>query len=767
MSGCPIHVDARQFVKQASQGQWDEALKTLAKTMPFPKILGRICDHPCESVCKRSEAGDAIAIGALERVCVENAAEKIKGVMLPRKALKVAVIGSGISSLTAAWDLLRKGYRVTLFEPEQRLGGDLWKYPGTLLPPDVIGEELSLLEQLDVTIRLSSDISGENFITGLAEEFAAVFIGLDSRGLNITALAQDENGRVRHDSLTMATSMAGVFAGGEGIRKGHPSPINDALDGRRAATSIDRYVMKVSMHNGRELEGPYPSRLHTNIADLVSLKRILPTNPVSGYSAEEATLEAGRCIQCECMECVKVCLYLDRNNGYPKKYARQVFNNEYVMHGRARTKTLFVNSCSDCGLCEVVCPNNFHVGDMMLQARRTMIRNNVMPPSFHEFALLDMEYSNGERCALSRHEPGKDTSAWLYFPSCQLCATSPAAIEASYVYLRQKLQGGVGIMLRCCGAPARWAGRDDLFLEASSVILSEWERLGKPRVITACSTCLALFQEQHPEMEAHTIWELLETHGLPEKSLTHDNTPISIIDPCMSRRDPETQMRIRRLAQSVGFFIRELPLSGEKAECCGFGGLMFNADPALARDVVKHRTTTIDPVDTTFFRQSVSENDYLAYCAMCRDNLAADGKRVSHLIEHLFPEVNGPDPATRGWISWTERRHNRARLKEKLVKEYGEQVNIDHEEHELITLSMSEEVRRTIDDRRILESEVRRVIAHAEKTGKRLYNARTGVFRSYLKYGNVTFWVEYLPAGGGFTVHNAYCHRMDIVGTKS
>ena len=101
-------------------------------------------------------------------------------------------------------------------------------------------------------------------------------------------------------------------------------------------------------------------------------------------------------IQCECMECVKVCLYLDRYKGYPKKYARQVFNNEYVMFGRAHTKNLFVNSCSTCGLCETVCPNDFHVGDLMLQARRTMLREKTMPASFHEFALQDMAHSNGE-----------------------------------------------------------------------------------------------------------------------------------------------------------------------------------------------------------------------------------------------------------------------------------------------------------------------------------------------------------------------------------
>jgi glutamate synthase (NADPH) small chain len=770
MSGCPIHVDARLFVKQAGLGKWDDAQKTLAKTMPFPKILGRICDHPCESVCKRGEVEEPIAIGNLERICIENAHEKVKMVILGRKQTRVAIIGSGLSSLTAAWDLIRKGYQVTIFEPGQRLGGNLRDYPETILPPDVISEELSLLENTGATIELSSNISGSDFISNLRKEFDAVFIGLDAEGLNTGVLEHNGNSKALYAPLTMATSMDGVFAGGKHTLNGRPSPIYDVLDGRKAATSIDRYTMNSSMDSGREFEGPYTSRLYTNIEGIAPLPRISPADTVSGFSAQEAIQEAGRCIQCECLECVKVCLYLERYEGYPKKYARQVFNNEYVMHGRARTKNLFVNTCSTCGLCETVCPNDFYVGDMMLQARRTMLKNNVMPPSFHEFALLDMAHSNGEHFALSHHEPEKDKSTWLYFPSCQLCSTSPAEVEASYGYLRKNLEGGVGIMLRCCGAPAYWAGRDDLFKEAQDTIRQEWEQLGKPRVITACSTCKNLFQDHIPGMETHTLWEIVEKCGLPQQSPVCGNATgaktISIADPCMSRHDQETRESVRRIAQTLGFSIEELSLSGEKAECCGFGGLMFNADPAMAKNVIKHRTTTIDPPDTSLYRTTVNDNDYLAYCAMCRDNLAAGGKRTSHLIEHLFPTVPGNDPAARGWISWSERRANRTRVKENILREHGASEGAVVEEFEKITLHMTPEVRRKIDERRILEGDIKKVIDHAEQTGKRLQSLQSKVYRTYLQSDNVTFWVDYTPADTGFTVHNAYCHRMNIVGIK-
>ncbi len=514
-AGCPIHVDARLFVKQVGLGEWDDAFKTLSKTMPFPRIVGRICDHPCEPLCKRGEAGEPIAIGALERTCIENTREKVKGVMLSRKKLRVAVIGSGLSSLTLAWDLLRKGYLITVFEPGERLGGSLWEYPETLLPPQVITEEMALLESLGAVITFCAEVGRDDFISGIHGKFDAVYVGLDTPGLNLEALDHDGQVGIKVEPLTLATSLEGLFAGGECRKDGRLSPISEVFEGRRAATSIDRFAMNVSMESGRDQEGPFATRLYTNIEGIEPLIRMAPVDPARGYSTAEAVGEAKRCIQCECMECVKVCLYLERYKGYPKKYARQVFNNEKVIFGAAHTKNRFVNSCSTCGLCETVCPNDFFMGDLCLQARRTMVENDFMPSSFHEFALRDMAHSNGERFELCRHEPGREESAWLYFPSCQLCATSPGEVLSSYRYLRERLTGGVGIMLRCCGAPAFWAGREELFNASIQEIHSAWESMGKPLVITACSTCRTLFTEHIPEMETRTLWKVMEEIGLP------------------------------------------------------------------------------------------------------------------------------------------------------------------------------------------------------------------------------------------------------------
>ena len=69
-AACPIHVDVRSFISAVQQGDFTGGLKVLRKNMPFPGIISHLCDQPCQSVCKRGEAGDPIEVAELERACV-------------------------------------------------------------------------------------------------------------------------------------------------------------------------------------------------------------------------------------------------------------------------------------------------------------------------------------------------------------------------------------------------------------------------------------------------------------------------------------------------------------------------------------------------------------------------------------------------------------------------------------------------------------------------------------------------------------------------
>jgi glutamate synthase (NADPH) small chain len=206
---------------------------------------------------------------------------------------------------------------------------------------------------------------------------------------------------------------------------------------------------------------------------------------------------------------------------------------------------------------------------------------------------------------------------------------------------------------------------------------------------------------------------------------------------------------VRRILEKLGQTYEELPLGRELTECCGYGGLMQNANPELAAEVVRRRA-------------ALSDADYLTYCAVCRDNLAATGKRALHLLDLFFPREGEADPAARKRPDWSRRQENRARLKAALLRDLWSERPGEMEEHQKIVLDISPNVRELLDKRRILTEDVQKVIRHAEKSGERFFHSSTGRYKAAFKPYNVTFWVEYTPAGEGYTIHNAYSHRMEM-----
>lgn len=526
------------------------------------------------------------------------------------------------------------------------------------------------------------------------------------------------------------------------------SPIRRAAEGRWAATSIDRFLQNVSLTAGREKDGPYETRLYTNLAGVVARPATPFSKPGKRYTLEEARTEASRCLQCECLECVKVCPYLETFKGYPKKYAREIYNNESIVMGSRQANTL-INSCSLCGLCQAVCPEDFAMQDLCLEARRGMVRRGKMPPSAHEFALLDMEFNQSERFYMARCEPGMERTSFVFFPGCQLSATRPDQTLSVYEHLRKHLDDGVGLMLGCCGAPAHWAGREDLFSEQVDRFRKSWRKLGKLRVVASCSTCLLMLKKNLPETDAVSLWEVLSDTASPELQF-RPKMPPAIHDPCTTRDDEKSQSFVRRLLVQLGVPFTELELGRDKTECCGFGGLMQNANPALAREIIGRRAAQNDA-------------DYLTYCAMCRDSLASVGKRVIHMLDLFFP-LKDADPAARSRIGWSERQENRLRLKERLLKEiWGE--DFEHmETHQKIRLKMAPEVRERLDQRRILDEDVQKVIHHTRETGNQLFHPETGRHKASFKPHKTTFWIEFTPHDDGYEIHNAYAHRMEVVG---
>jgi NADPH-dependent glutamate synthase beta subunit-like oxidoreductase len=748
-AACPVHVDVRAMMAETARGNFTEAAKILKKTVPFPGIVSRVCDQPCRSVCKRKEAGEAMAVVAIEKACLDYASELPEKIaMLPKKEKCIAVLGGGLSGLTAAFSLATKGYAVVVFEKGPHLGGSLWHFPEEKLPRDIIARDLQVLEMVGVEVRLNTTVGRDISFDAICGDFDAVYVATGGESPDVFGLATDPGGRIAVDSVTLAAGREGVFAGGALRRAvGERSPIRSISDGRIAAISIDRFRQKVSLTAARFNEGAYETRLYTRTEGIEPLPPVQMEHPDLGYSADEAIMEAKRCIQCECLECVKVCEYLNSFRAYPKKYVRQIYNNLSIVMGHREANKL-INSCSLCGLCKEVCPEDLHMGLVCMKAREIMVNTGKMPPSAHDFPLRDMLFSNGEKCAFARRQPGMDQSRFLFFPGCQLAASAPELVKSVYTLLTQKLSGGVGFMSRCCGAPADWSGRTELFQSTGEDFLALWRELGSPHLILACSTCHEIFKTHFPDVPIISLWEMLDSLGLPETVKVERREVLAVHDACTARHESAMQESVRNILRRLGYEIEELPLSRDKTECCGYGGLMFFANPDLARSHIRRRIQE-------------SPRDYLAYCAMCRDYFAFTGKRTFHLLDLIF-ETPRDEAALRKGPVYSQRHENRVRLKNAMLREWWGETTAEAQGYEAIRLKISDAVQQLMEERLILVEDLQQVIDAAERSGYKLLNRDTDRFIAHYKPASVTYWVEYSPSGDEFVVHNAYSHRMEI-----
>lgn len=728
---CPVHVDVKAMLAAAAAGDFDAAFAAFRKKVPFPRVLSRVCDQPCRSECRRAETGGSIRIRDIERACLDHVRnEPPAPVRLPRTGKKIAVVGAGLSGMTAAYELARKGHDVVVFEATASIGGRLLSAAGVDLPEDIIREELSAAERFGAEVKL-----GTRADMAALDGFDAVYLGTGGAGT------------ISIDPATFSTGQERVFAGGSAVRP-EPSFIGSVSDGRRAAVSIDRFLQGVSLDAGRMNEGSYATRLYTSLEGIAAVPETVPASG-SAYSPEEAASEAARCILCECMECVKVCEYLRRYKAYPKRYVREVYNNLSIVMGMRKANE-FIDSCSLCGLCAKVCPTGLSMAEIISEARGIMASKGKSPPSAFDFALRDLAFSTGPEFFLSRAEPGFERCGHLFFPGCQLSAVLPASVERAYADLRSGLEGGVALMLGCCGVPAEWAGQETAAAKVAEAVRGEWERLGRPTIIAGCPTCRRTLAVRLPEARVEHLLETLDRLGAARPaadaaaSAGADKT-IAVHDSCAARDDAELQKTVRRVVGGRGYAVAELKTSGVLTECCGYGGLMYNANRTLADAVAARRTAQ-------------SGADYVAYCAMCRERFLAQGKKTAHVLELLY----GPERAVTGF---SERRENRRRLRTRLLRAvWGE--GTDGKENAM-KIEISDEVRAGMEARFILLEDIEDVVRHAEATGEKLRDGSEGLFIANHRPGNVTYWVWYEKSAEGFVVRKAYSHRMGILGTKA
>ena len=181
---CPAHVSIQGYIALINQGQYKEAVELFRDAHPFPGVCGRVCHHPCESVCTRNDYDEPLAIRELHRFLADwekEADEKV----LPeateeKREEKVAVIGAGPAGLAAAASLVRRGYGVTVYEKLPVAGGMMAVgIPEYRLPRDILQREIDIIREMGVEIRTGVTFGKDITFDSLkAEGFSAVFMAI-------------------------------------------------------------------------------------------------------------------------------------------------------------------------------------------------------------------------------------------------------------------------------------------------------------------------------------------------------------------------------------------------------------------------------------------------------------------------------------------------------------------------------------------------------------------------------------------------------------
>jgi NADPH-dependent glutamate synthase beta subunit-like oxidoreductase len=360
---CPAHMDIPRMIREIARGDLRGAIETVKARIALPAVLGRICPAPCERACRRGAHDAPLAIMHLKRRAADADLAGGEPYLPPRQApsgRRVAVAGAGPTGLAAAYYLLQDGHACTLLDDHERAGGALrYAVDEDRLPRAVLEAEIGVLSRLGAEFRAGVRVGRNVALADLSREFDAVVLAIgepaagEAERLDLKA----EGGRIAIAKETFETSLPGVFAAGDAVRKGNRMAVRAVADGRAVAGCVaDRLA-------GRPIGGPHreftvhigqvtEAEMAAFLAGASDVPRVEPAGgPGAGLAPEEARREAARCLRCDCRKPVacKLRRYADLYGARPARYKGE--RRPFTQYADHPDLVYEPGKCIACGIC--------------------------------------------------------------------------------------------------------------------------------------------------------------------------------------------------------------------------------------------------------------------------------------------------------------------------------------------------------------------------------------------------------------------------------
>lgn len=247
---CPTHMAIPEYIAAVRDGDYEHGLKLLYETNPFSQVCGRICTHRCETTCAARHEGDPIAIRWLKRHITDHVPyEKYRSIIgdpEPSTGKRIAIIGAGPAGLTAAFDLVRKGHDVTVYEANAAAGG-MTRYgiPEYRLPLDALDRDVGVITSLGVKILYNKRVGTDISMDQLASDYDAVLLAIGLHMGRSTRVPGSD-----HKQVTKAVDLLRQIAAGEKLAAPRSLVV---IGGGNVAMDIARSMARLQLQQHGEI----------------------------------------------------------------------------------------------------------------------------------------------------------------------------------------------------------------------------------------------------------------------------------------------------------------------------------------------------------------------------------------------------------------------------------------------------------------------------------------------------------------------------------